>query len=71
MRRSSGVAISRDTEAVMELEPVLETPGEVSLAFPEGGRQAWICLAGSCLMMFPSFGFQTAGMNMLLCSILS
>lgn len=33
----------------------------VSLAFPEGGREAWICLLGSALLMFPSFGFQTAG----------
>jgi hypothetical protein len=33
----------------------------VCLAFPEGGREAWMCLLGSCLMMFPSFGFQTAG----------
>ncbi|PYI08347.1 MFS general substrate transporter [Aspergillus sclerotiicarbonarius CBS 121057] len=32
----------------------------VSWAFPEGGRQAWTCLLGSCLLMFPSFGFQTA-----------
>ncbi|KAE8378254.1 major facilitator superfamily domain-containing protein [Aspergillus bertholletiae] len=32
----------------------------VSLAFPEGGSQAWACLLGSCLLMFPSFGFQTA-----------
>lgn len=33
----------------------------VSLAFPEGGREAWTCLLGSALLMFPSFGFQTAG----------
>ena len=33
----------------------------VSLAFPEGGREAWTCLLGSALIMFPSFGFQTAG----------
>ncbi|KAJ5668936.1 MFS monocarboxylate transporter [Penicillium macrosclerotiorum] len=32
----------------------------VSLAFPEGGREAWTCLLGSALLMFPSFGFQTA-----------
>lgn len=32
----------------------------VSLAFPEGGRDAWTCLLGSALLMFPSFGFQTA-----------
>ncbi|PYH46828.1 putative MFS monocarboxylate transporter [Aspergillus saccharolyticus JOP 1030-1] len=34
--------------------------GAVSLAFPEGGRDAWTCLLGSFLIMFPSFGFQTA-----------
>ncbi|CAI7612962.1 unnamed protein product [Penicillium pancosmium] len=28
--------------------------------FPENSRQAWSCLLGSFLMMFPSFGFQTA-----------
>lgn len=32
----------------------------VSLAFPDGGKEAWTCLLGSALMMFPSFGFQTA-----------
>lgn len=32
----------------------------VSLAFPEGGRDAWTCLLGSSLILFPSFGFQTA-----------
>ncbi|RAK98085.1 putative MFS monocarboxylate transporter [Aspergillus ibericus CBS 121593] len=32
----------------------------VSWAFPEGGRQAWTCLLGSFLLMFPSFGFQAA-----------
>ncbi|KAJ5247818.1 hypothetical protein N7468_002801 [Penicillium chermesinum] len=31
-----------------------------SVAFPDGGREAWTCLLGSSLMMFPSFGFQTA-----------
>lgn len=44
----------------------LDTPPDdaaegVSLAFPEGGRDAWTCLLGSFLLMFPSFGFQTAG----------
>ncbi|RAH74744.1 putative MFS monocarboxylate transporter [Aspergillus aculeatinus CBS 121060] len=34
--------------------------GAVSLAFPEGGRDAWTCLLGSFLIMFPSFGFQAA-----------
>ncbi|RAL08794.1 putative MFS monocarboxylate transporter [Aspergillus homomorphus CBS 101889] len=34
--------------------------GAVSLAYPEGGRDAWCCLVGSALIMFPSFGFQTA-----------
>lgn len=38
-------------------------PGDesVSLAYPEGGMEAWSCLLGAFLMMFPSFGFQTAG----------
>lgn len=29
--------------------------------FPEDSWAAWSCLLGSFLMMFPSFGFQTAG----------
>ena len=63
MRRSSHAATHGSVEYNTELEVVLESPadGEVSLAFPEGGREAWICLIGSSLMMFPSFGFQTAG----------
>ncbi|CEL10141.1 Putative Monocarboxylate permease homologue, mch4 [Aspergillus calidoustus] len=32
----------------------------VSLAYPEGGREAWTCLLGSALIMFPSFGFQAS-----------
>lgn len=32
----------------------------ISPAFPEGGCEAWACLLGSSLMLFPSFGFQTA-----------
>jgi len=63
MRRSSRAASHGSNEYNSELEAVLESPadGETSLAFPEGGREAWICLIGSSLMMFPSFGFQTAG----------
>ncbi|CAG8380465.1 unnamed protein product [Penicillium salamii] len=61
MRRSSRLATARETDDTVELEAVLENPdAEVSLTFPEGGREAWICLTGSFLMMFPSFGFQTA-----------
>lgn len=37
----------------------------VSHAFPEGGLEAWACLLGSFLLMFPTFGFQTAGMDAL------
>jgi hypothetical protein len=40
-----------------------QTEGRVSWAYPEGGREAWTCLLGSFLMMFPSFGFQTAGIH--------
>lgn len=39
----------------------MQTEGRVSWAYPEGGWEAWTCLLGSSLMMFPSFGFQTAG----------
>ncbi|CAG8220038.1 unnamed protein product [Penicillium salamii] len=61
MRRSSRITTARETDDTVELEAVPENPDvEVSLTFPEGGREAWICLTGSFLMMFPSFGFQTA-----------
>ncbi|KAI9039882.1 putative MFS monocarboxylate transporter [Aspergillus affinis] len=62
MRRSSRLAPQETPESNVELEAVPEnsTNEGVSLAFPEGGREAWICLLGSALMMFPSFGFQTA-----------
>lgn len=33
----------------------------VSLTFPEGGREAWLCLLGSFLLMFSSLGLQTSG----------
>ncbi|KAL4747263.1 hypothetical protein BDW72DRAFT_17722 [Aspergillus terricola var. indicus] len=48
-------------EAVLAPESQISTQTHgVSWAFPEGGPQAWTCLLGSCLLMFPSFGFQTA-----------
>lgn len=47
-----------------ELNAASENPDTgVSLAFPDGGKEAWTCLLGSALMMFPSFGFQTASMS--------
>ncbi|RAH46068.1 putative MFS monocarboxylate transporter [Aspergillus brunneoviolaceus CBS 621.78] len=53
--------LNPEPETSSELpEDVAPTTGSVSLAFPEGGRDAWTCLLGSALMMFPSFGFQTA-----------
>ncbi|KAL4735849.1 major facilitator superfamily domain-containing protein [Aspergillus similis] len=57
--------MSRSTQPAFEAELAPESPDPtqtygVSWAFPEGGRQAWTCLLGSCLLMFPSFGFQTA-----------
>ncbi|KAL5046185.1 hypothetical protein BDW71DRAFT_182286 [Aspergillus fruticulosus] len=48
-----------EAELVPESQNPAQTHG-VSWAFPEGGWQAWTCLLGSCLLMFPSFGFQTA-----------
>ncbi|KAJ5750668.1 hypothetical protein N7533_007696 [Penicillium manginii] len=41
-----------------ENPPLADTA--VSLAFPDGGKEAWTCLLGSALILFPSFGFQTA-----------
>ena len=63
MRRYNRPTSHNSSEHRAELEAALANPadGDVSLAFPEGGRDAWVCLLGSCLMMFPSFGFQTAG----------
>ncbi|RDL31536.1 Monocarboxylate transporter [Venustampulla echinocandica] len=61
MRRSAP-----PTNDELELTPNLGTASdnladeEVSLAFPEGGLEAWKCLLGTSLMMLPSFGFQTA-----------
>jgi hypothetical protein len=43
-----------------ENPPLADTA--VSLAFPDGGKEAWTCLLGSALILFPSFGFQTASM---------
>lgn len=53
----------RDITEILTLEPTSpeEATEGVSLAFPEGGREGWTCLLGSCLLMFPSFGFQSAG----------
>ncbi|KAL4895389.1 major facilitator superfamily domain-containing protein [Aspergillus ambiguus] len=33
---------------------------DIKASFPENSWRAWSCLLGSFLMMFPSFGFQTA-----------
>ncbi|KAL4756796.1 putative MFS monocarboxylate transporter [Aspergillus foveolatus] len=57
--------MSQSTQPAFEAELASDSPNPtqshgVSWAFPEGGRQAWTCLLGSCLLMFPSFGFQTA-----------
>jgi hypothetical protein len=55
--------VRQETNELTTLEPASpeESTDGVSLAFPEGGREGWTCLLGSCLLMFPSFGFQTAG----------
>lgn len=56
-------SVRQETSELTTLEPAAtEEPNDaISLAFPEGGREGWTCLLGSCLLMFPSFGFQTAG----------
>ena len=63
MRRSAQPTNYELTELTRDLDAATENSadGGVSLAFPEGGQEAWTCLLGSSLMMFPSFGFQTAG----------
>ncbi|KAL5361693.1 major facilitator superfamily domain-containing protein [Aspergillus floccosus] len=50
------IELSREFNA----PPDDESHAGVSLAFPEGGKDAWTCLLGAVLLMFPSFGFQTA-----------
>lgn len=54
----------RDSYELNDNLTVQDTPADdatVSLAFPEGGREAWSCLLGSFLLMFGSFGFQASG----------
>lgn len=60
MRRSTRPSSTYELSEVGAAVPESSDVG-VSLAFPEGGREAWTCLLGSALLMFPSFGFQTAG----------
>lgn len=50
----------RSHTGIYDTEQPADGPG-VSQAFPEGGREAWMCLLGSFLLMFPSFGFEAAG----------
>ncbi|KAL4881764.1 major facilitator superfamily domain-containing protein, partial [Aspergillus karnatakaensis] len=58
---SSGIELIEPTRNVIHSDDALDVPSEgVSYAYPEGGREAWLCLLGSALIMFPSFGFQTA-----------
>ncbi|OJZ90613.1 hypothetical protein ASPFODRAFT_203124 [Aspergillus luchuensis CBS 106.47] len=49
----------RSHTGIYDTEQPADGPG-VSQAFPEGGREAWMCLLGSFLLMFPSFGFEAA-----------
>ena len=50
-------------QELAELNLASQNPdAEICLAFPDGGKEAWTCLLGSALMMFPSFGFQVASM---------
>lgn len=54
-------ATDYELDELQDLNIGLENPDtSVSLAFPEGGREAWTSLLGSSLIMFPSFGFQVA-----------
>lgn len=60
---SQELELRSSTDDYLTEQPV-DGPG-VSLAFPEGGREAWMCLLGSLLIMFPSFGFEAAGTSTL------
>jgi hypothetical protein len=69
MRRTTQQDASEPTNEVETMSNAsdfcLEHPvngvNQITQASPEGGREAWMCLLGSFLMMLPSFGFQTAG----------
>jgi MFS family permease len=68
MRRTTQQDASEPTNEVETMSNAsdfcLEHPvngvNQITQASPEGGREAWMCLLGSFLMMLPSFGFQTA-----------
>ncbi|KAJ5988495.1 hypothetical protein N7481_003705 [Penicillium waksmanii] len=58
-------SLTQETDfELAELNAASENPASadavVCLAFPDGGKEAWTCLLGSALILFPSFGFQTA-----------
>lgn len=57
-------AVRQESTELTNFEPPEDSADGVSLAFPEGGFEGWTCLLGSCLLMFPSFGFQTAGKDL-------
>ena len=48
-------------DAVVAPASVTGASGENDWDQPDGGLEAWKCLLGSFCLMFPSFGFQTAG----------
>ncbi|KAL2841000.1 MFS general substrate transporter [Aspergillus pseudoustus] len=57
----SSVELPERNDGRTHRDDSLDAPTEgASLAYPDGGREAWTCLLGSALIMFPSFGFQTA-----------
>lgn len=66
----AGAATQEDHEMTGDLDALSTGPDSpqegVSHAFPEGGQEAWTCLLGSFLLMYPTFGFQTAGMEALI-----
>jgi hypothetical protein len=39
---------------------VTDDTEQTDWTYPEGGKEAWGCLLGAFVLMFPSFGFQTA-----------
>jgi hypothetical protein len=67
MRRSaipeSRVSLSQRIANRSSRLNVAESGEDVNHAFPEDSWAAWSCLLGSFLMMFPSFGLQTASME--------
>lgn len=60
LTQQESVASGNDIELRTTASAVDNPANNFHSAFPEGGRDAYLCLLGSALILFPSFGFQVA-----------